>query len=157
MKDTVAVAPAGFIWCGKKGDLTLYLTHIEIEGDEDAALYLRNENRRVEKLDPLTGEILAGCPAFLIPFKEMWRYRPEDRDRGPNHSYGDMRESLSTASVQLYGFDVPEYRHRIHDAILDFVNDAKNLRPPPGKSFEQWAQEMRQSGVVLKINGKEIN
>ena len=151
------LAPDGFVWCGKKGDLTLYLTHIEQQGQPDAALYLRNENRRVETVNPLSGEPQFGCPGFLVPYSGAWRYRPEDRDRGPHYDMGEMTHSLAEASVQLYGFDVPEYRHRIHDAILEFLDDVKNQRPPPTKTFEQWASEMRAAGIVLKQNGKELN
>lgn len=152
-----SIAPDGFVWCGKKGDLSLYLTHVVVDGDEDAALYIRNENRETESVNPITGEMQKGCPAFLVPMSGMWRYRPEDRDRGRFNKIEEMTHSLREASIQLYGLDVPQYRFRIHDAILEFVEDVKNLRPPPEKTFDQWSAELRNAGVILKLNGNEIN
>lgn len=152
-------APQGFVWCGRKKDLALYLTHFNMEGTYDSAepaLYIRNERRRVERPDPVTGEMRTGCPAFLVPFKDFWQFRPEDRDRGRWHTVSDMVGSLGNGAVALYGIDLPQYRHNIHDAILEFVDDVKNLRPPPEITMEQWQQQMRAAGITLKLNGKEI-
>lgn len=151
------LAPAGFAWCGKKRDLTLYLTHIRTDGDDDAALYIRNENRKVESPDPVTGEMKTGCPAYLVPFRDFWIFRPEDTDRGRHHTIGEMVGRLANASIALYGIDVPEYRNRVHDAILEFCDDVKNLAPPPELTREQWLAHLASNGVVLKINGQQVN
>ena len=151
------IAPDGWVWCGKKGDLSLYLTHIELQGNPEPGLYLRNENRIVESVNPITGERQKGCPAFLVPYSGAWRYRPDDRDRGPHYTIGEMNHSLAEAAVQLYGFDAADYRYRIHDAILDFLDDVKNQRPPEQKTFQQWSAEMRAAGIILKQNGRELN
>ncbi|MGH8073647.1 MAG: hypothetical protein ACREO4_06190 [Lysobacter sp.] len=152
------VAPAGFVWCGKKGDLSLYLTHVKLdgEGSEDGALYIRNENRPVDTEDPVTGAPTKGCPAYLVPFGDFWIFRPEDTDRGRHHRLGDMVNRLANASVALYGLDVPEYRHRIHDAILEFADDVKNLAPPPELTREQWLAQMSAAGMSLKVDGKQV-
>lgn len=151
------LAPDGFVWCGKKGDLTLYLTHIRTDGDDDSALYIRNENRKVDSTNPITGQSQTGCPAYLVPFRDFWLFRPEDKDRGRHHKLQDMLSRLSNASEALYGLDVPQYRHRIHDAILEFVDDVKNMRPPPELTREQWLSQMAACGLTVKINGKAVN
>lgn len=157
MSQEVQLAPDGFVWCGRKADLTLYLTHIVKEGDEDAALYIRNENRRVDSPNPITGQAMTGCPAYLVPFRDFWIFRPEDRDRGRARTISDMVSRLANASVALYGLDIPAYRFRIHDAILEFADDVKNLRPPPQLTREQWLGEMKRQGLTLKINGEPVN
>ncbi|HGM6050866.1 TPA: hypothetical protein ACKP5I_000949 [Stenotrophomonas maltophilia] len=157
MSSEVELAPDGFVWCGKKGDLTLYLTHIVRDSDDDAALYIRNENRRVEGINPVTGMIAYGSPAYVVPFRDFWIFRPEDKDRGRHHHIGDMVARLQNASVALYGLDVPAYRHRIHDAILEFCEDVKNLRPPAEQTREQWLGEMARMGIQIKINGQKVN
>lgn len=142
-------APPGFIRVGKKGDLTVYLTHVQFpeDHDEHGAIYIRNENRLNEN---------GGRPAFLVPLRDLWEFRPEDRDRGRFASYSDMKDHLAKASIALYGFDVPSYRYRIHDVIMDFADDVKNLPPPPGKTPEQWRAELERYGVKLRINGKQV-
>lgn len=139
----------GFTWCGRKGDLTVYLTHVKFpeDHDEHGALYLRNEHRK---------DASGGCPAFLVPFRDFWSFRPEDRDRGRWNSYFEMERALANASVALYGFDVPEYRHRIHDAILEYADDVKNQRPPPGKTREEWERELDRHKVKMYVNGERI-
>ena len=139
----------GFTRIGKKGDLTVYLTHVKFPEDheEHGALYLRNEHRKVDE---------GGCPAFLLPFRDFWHFQPEDRDRGKFNSYHDMSAMLANASIALYGFDVPEYRHRIHDAILDYSDDVKNLAPPPGKTKEEFERELERHKVKLYVNGERI-
>jgi hypothetical protein len=153
---SMQLAPAGFVWCGKKRDLTLYLTHIRRDNDDDAALYIRNENRSVDSPDPITGEMKKGCPAYLVPFRDFWLFRPEDNDRGRHHTIGDMVGRLANASAALYGLDIPEYRNRIHDAILEFADDVKNLAPPPELTREQWLGSMAKAGITLKINGQQV-
>lgn len=152
------IAPDGFLPCGRKGDLALYLTHITMPGEQpDSALYIRNEHRKVDKVNPMTGQTVTGCPAWLLPLREFWRFRPEDRDRGSmTYKIGDV-SALSNASVALYGLDVPQYRIRIQDAILDFADDVKNQRPPPGTTREEWLAGLARQGITLKINGKAIN
>jgi hypothetical protein len=139
----------GFTWCGRKGDLTVYLTHVQFPEDheEHGALYLRNEHRRVND---------TGSPAFLIPFRDFWAFRPEDRDRGKWSGYHEMEAALANASIALYGFDVPEYRHRIHDAILEFADDVKNLKPPPGKTAKEFEAELARYNLKLHVNGERI-
>lgn len=138
-----------FTWCGKKGDLALYMTHVQLQGDhaEHGALYIRNENRKVPG---------GGSPAFLVPLRDFWMFRPEDKDRGAHHSYMDMQQALANASIALYGLDVPDYRHRIHDAILDFVDDVKNLTPPPAMTKDQWESEIDRYGLKVYANGERI-
>jgi len=154
---TIELAPDGFVWCGKKGDLTLYLTHVVRDGDDDAALYIRNENRKVDGLHPISGKTQSGCPAYLVAFRDFWIFRPEDRDRGRVHKIEDMVARLQNASIALYGLDAPPYRNRIHDAILEFCDDVKNLRPPAEKTREQWLGELKRSGIHIKVNGQEVN
>lgn len=139
----------GFTWCGRKGDLTIYLTHVRFpeDHDEHAAMYIRNEHRQTPE---------GGHPAFLLPFRDFWAFRPEDRDRGKFESYDTMRAELANASVALYGFDVPEYRHRIHDAILDFAADVKDLKPPPGKTAAEFQAELDRYNVQFRIDGERI-
>ena len=84
-------------------------------------------------------------------------FRPEDRDRGRHHHIGEMVACLTNASVALYGLDVPQYRFRIHDAILEFADDLKNLKPPPEMTREQWFEQLRRHGVAVKINGQKMN
>lgn len=141
----------GFIHVGRKGDLTVYLTHVQFpeDHDEHGALYLRNENPSRRNAD-------GGFPAFLLPLRDLWEFRPEDHDRGRYHSYLDMREHLANASIALYGMDVPDYRHRIHDAILDFADDVKNLPPPPGQTAAQWRAELARWGVRLTVDGEVV-
>lgn len=138
-----------YIRIGKKGDLTVYLTHVQFpeDHDEHGALYLRNENRTNDN---------GGHPAFLLPLRDFWEFRPEDRDRGRFHSYHQMKQHLANACVALYGLDVPAYRHRIHDAILEFADDVKNLPPPPGKTAAQWHAELARYGVKLKVDGETV-
>ena len=100
---SMRLAPDGFVWCGKKRDLTLYLTHIVVDGNDDAALYIRNENRKIDSPDPVTGQMKTGCPAYLVPFRDFWIFRPEDRDRGRHHKLADMVGRLANASAALYG------------------------------------------------------
>lgn len=155
----MSAAPEGFVWCGKKGDLSLYLTHIDQYrdgGGEDAALYIRNENRKVDTPDPVTGHIGTGCPALVVPFQDFWLFRPEGREQGGLERIGEMTRRLGNAAEALYGLDAPDYRHRIHDAILEFADDVKNLRPPPELTKEQWLAEMKNCGLTIKINGKEV-
>lgn len=142
-------APDGFTWCGTKGDLEVYLTHVQFpeDHDEHGALYLRNEKRKNE---------LGGSPAFLVPLRDLWEFRPEDRDRGRFHTYDQMREQLANASIALYGFDVEAYRHRIHDALLDFADDVKNLSPPPAMTKQQWLAQLQRHGFRLKIEGQQV-
>jgi len=139
----------GFTWCGRKGDLTIYLTHVQFPEDheEHGALYIRNENRRTNE---------GGCPAFLLPFRDFWAFRPEDRDRGRWNGYVEMEGALANASIALYGFDVAEYRFRIHDAILEFAEDVKNLAPPPGKTAAEFEAELARYKLQLRVNGERI-
>jgi hypothetical protein len=157
MSEDVQLAPDGFVWCGKKGDLTLYLTHIVRDGNDDAALYIRNENRKVDSTHPMTGQAMTGCPAYLVPFRDFWIFRPEDTDRGRHHTIGDMVARLDNASEALYGMVAPAYRHRIHDAILEFCSDVKNMKPPKEMTREQWLGEMARNGLSIKINGERVN
>lgn len=131
-----------YIRVGTKGDLTVYLTHVQFPGDHDehGAIYIRNEHRRNEE---------GGHPAFLVPLRDLWEYRPEDRDRGRFNAYHEMRDHLAHASIALYGLDVKEYRHRIHDVLLDFADDVKNLAPPPQKSQKEWEAELNRFGVKV--------
>ena len=142
-------APPGFTWCGSKGDLNIYLTHVQFpeDHDEHGALYLRNEKRRNDQ---------GGSPAFLVPLRDLWEFRPEDRERGTHHTYARMETMLANASVALYGFDVPEYRFRIHDALLDFADDVKNLAPPAQMTRAQWAAQLARHGVALKVDGQKV-
>lgn len=140
---------SGFIECGRKGDLKVYLTHVKFpeDHDEHGALYIRNENRKNEA---------GGHPAFLVTLRDLWMFRPEDRDRGRFNSYDEMAAELANASIALYGFDVREYRHRIHDAILEFADDVKNLKPPQGLTPEQWKRQLAAHGVQVRINGERV-
>lgn len=142
-------APPGYTWCGVKGDLDVYLTHVQFpeDHDEHGAIYLRNEKRHNDA---------GGCPAFLVTLRDLWEFRPEDRDRGAHHTYARMEEMLANASVALYGFDVPEYRFRIHDALLEFAEDVKNLAPPAQMTKEQWRAQLQRHGVGLKIGGDKV-
>lgn len=142
-------ADPGFTWCGVKGDLTVYLTHVQFpeDHDEHGALYLRNENRINEN---------GGSPAFLVPLRDLWEFRPEDRDRGRFHTYARMEQMLENASVALYGLDVHEYKHRIHDALLEFADDVKNLKPPMQMTKDQWQAQLKRHGVQLKIAGQQV-
>lgn len=142
-------APKGFVWCGRKGDIEVYLTHVKFPEDheEHGAIYLRNEHRR---------NAAGGCPAFLVPLRDFWEFRPEDRDRGKWHSYEAMSQELGNASVALYGLDVPEYRHRIHDALLDFADDVKNLAPPPEMTRAEWEQQLARHRVKFKVDGQQV-
>lgn len=151
------IAPAGFVWCGRKGDLTLYLTHISQGDDDEAALYIRNENRKVDGLHPLTGHMASGCPAYLVRYADFWLYRPEDKDLGRWHTQAEVEGRLANAAAALYGLDAQPYRNRIRDAILEFADDVKNLRPPPGRSREQWLDDCAKAGLTLKVNGKALN
>lgn len=153
---TMQLAPDGFVWCGKKKDLTLYLTHIRVGDDDEPALYIRNENRKVDGLHPITGEQSAGSPAYIVPLRDFWIFRPEDKDRGRHHRLGDMIGRLANASAALYGMDVPTYRNRIHDCILEFADDVKDLKPPPELTFQQWAAQMAAAGITLKVNGQQV-
>lgn len=156
----MSMAPDGFVWCGKKGDLSLYLTHINEYrdgGGEDSALYIRNENRRVDTTHPLTGEAATGCPAFVVPFQDFWKFRPEGRDNMLAGQLDEASETLGQASVALYGLDAPNYRHRIHDAIMEFVDDVKNQRPPPEMTRQQWLAQMQAAGFRVKIDGQELH
>lgn len=157
MSETIELAPDGFVFCGRKGDLMLYLTHICVDGDEDAALYIRNPHRKVPTTNPITGEAADGCPAYLIPYRDFWVFRPDDRDRGKHHDYADMLARLDNAAQVLYGMVTPQYAYRIHDAILEFADDVKDLRPPNGVTKEAWLQQMADSGITLKVNGQAIN
>jgi hypothetical protein len=151
------LAPDGFVWCGKKGDLTLYLTHIRANDDDEPALYIRNENRTVDAFHPVSGEAKPGCPAYLVPLRDFWIFRPEDNDRGGVHRLEDMVGRLSNASAALYGMDVPQYRNRVHDAILEFVDDVKNMEPPKELSKSAWLAQMAAAGITLKVNGQAVN
>lgn len=156
----MSMAPDGFVWCGRKGDLSLYLTHINEYrdgGGEDAALYIRNENRRVDTIHPLTGEAVTGCPAFVVPFQDFWKFRPEGRDSMLAGQWDDASATLGSAAVALYGLDAPMYRHRIHDAIMEFADDVKNQRPPPEKTRAQWLAEMQAAGFKIKMDGQELH
>jgi hypothetical protein len=145
----MASAPPGYTWCGRKGDLTIYLTHVKFPGDHDehGALYLRNENRTSKD---------GGCPAFLVPLRDLWEFRPEDRDRGRFNSYFQMEQQLANACIALYGFDVPAYRHRIHDALLEFADDVKNLAPPPAMTQAEWIKQLQAHRVQLKVDGQRV-
>lgn len=143
-------APEGFTLVGSKGDLSVYMTNIEFEGGEGAepALYIRNEHRK----DATTG----GCPVFMVLLQELWLYRPDDRDRGRNHSYGDMHTRLANGCEALYGMVTKQGIYRIHDTILDFVDDLKNLKPPPEMTRDEWKARLARHGVTLKIDGKQV-
>lgn len=138
------------MWLGQKGDLTLYLTHLQWNPNEaeEPALYIRNEKRRHPD---------GGCNVFMMPLQDLWMFRPEDRDRGRHHDIGEMVACLTNASIALYGLDVPQYRFRIHDAILEFADDLKNLKPPPEMTREQWFDQLARHGVHVKINGQQMN
>lgn len=142
------MAPEGFQWVGKKGDLNLYLTHIERErGEEESALYIRNEHRTNDE---------GGHPVVLVPLCDLWHFRPEDRERGRHHSIDDMSLALGSYCVALYGLDVREYRHRIHDAILEFADDVKNQPPLPGKTQAEWDAELSRYNLKVSVNGERI-
>lgn len=151
------LAPDGWAWLGKKRDLTLYLSTIQEEGNDQPLLYIRNENRKVDSTDPLTGQAMTGCPAVGVRFGDFWIFRPEDRDRGRNRDLAEMKWKLENYCEHLYGMVVPAYVNRIHDCILEFVDDVKNMRPPEGMSREQWLEGMARAGVTLKINGQAVN
>jgi hypothetical protein len=138
-----------YIRVGKKGDLTVYLTHVQFpeDHDEHGAIYLRNENRLNDA---------GGHPAFLLPLRDLWEFRPEDRDRGRFNTYFEMREHLANACIALYGVDVPAYRHRIHDALLEFADDVKNLPPPPQMTQAAWADQLKRYGVQLRVAGERV-
>jgi hypothetical protein len=142
-------APKGYLWIGEKGDLSLYLTHIQfnIGDDEEPSLYIRNEHRKTPG---------GGCPVYLLPLQDLWMFRPEDRDRGKHHKYSEMDRRLGNACVALYGLDVPAYRFRIHDAILEFADDLKNTRPPEGMTGEEFRKQLQRHGVSLKVNGEKV-
>lgn len=144
-----AMPEDGFRRIGKKGDLTLYVTHVQFEGDgaEHPALYLRNEARTVEG---------GGCPAALVPFRDFWTFRPEDRDRGRYHAYADMTAKLAGMAIALYGFDVPEYRYRIHDAILDFAQDVQHAAPRTEPSADELAEQRLRDKLVIRANGEVL-
>lgn len=150
------IAPDGFVWCGKKRDLSLYLTHIRAHNDDEPALYIRNEHRKVEGRNPVTGGVKDGCPAYIIPLRDFWIFRPEDKDLGRNHSNEEAVWRLGNAAQALYGMDAPEYRNKILDAVLDFADDVKNLAPPVELSREQWLGQMKRAGITLKVNGEEL-
>lgn len=139
----------GFKPIGRKGDLTVYLTTVRFPEDHEdhAALYLRNENRR---------DADGGCPAFLLPFRDFWQFRPEDRDRGRFTSYADMGAMLGNASAALYGLDEREYRFRIHDAILEFADDVKDMAPAPEQSRAEFERELDRYHVKMYVNGERI-
>ena len=143
------VAPPGFTWCGVKGDLDVYLTHVQFpeDHDEHGALYLRNEHRHNEQ---------GGCPVYLVTLRELWEFRPEDRDRGPHHSYDAMQGYLGQASMQLYGEDNKANRQRIHDALMEYADDVKNLKPPAHMSSAQWREQLKRHGVQLKVEGQQV-
>jgi hypothetical protein len=142
-------APPGFVWCGRKGDLQVYLTHVQFpeDHDEHGAIYIRNEHRKNDE---------GGSPAFLLPLRDFWEFRPEDRDRGRFHSYANMQQELANASVALYGLDVPEYRYRIHDILMEFVDDVKNLKPPPMMTRAEWEAQLAKHRVKLVVDGQRI-
>lgn len=151
------LAPDGWAWLGKKRDLTLYLTTIKEDGNDDSALYIRNENRKVDSINPVNGQNMVGCPAVLIRLRDLWIFRPEDKDRGRHRSIAEMTHRLNNYCEMLYGIVVPAYVNRIHDCILEFVDDVKNMRPPPELTREQWLAGMAKAGVTLKINGQAVN
>lgn len=143
-------APEGFTSLGRKGDLDVYMTNIEFPGGEGAepALYIRNPHRK----DPTTG----GCPVYMVILQDLWHYRPEDRDRGRNHEYGELNGRLSNGCEALYGLVTNAGKFRILDAILEFVDDLKNLRPPPDMTREQYLNRLQAHGVTLKIDGVQV-
>lgn len=151
------VAPAGYGWLGRKKDLTLYLATIKEDGYEQPMLYLRNEHRKVDSPDPFTGQMKSGCPAVGVRFSDFWLFRPEDKDRGRHRDIGEMVWKLNNYCEHLYGVVVPAYVNRIHDCILEFVDDVKNMRPPPELTREQWLEQMARAGVTLKVNGQVLN
>lgn len=151
------LAPQGWGWLGKKGDLTLYLSTIKEDGNDQPLLYIRNENRRVDQHNPITGHMDTGCPAVAVRFGDFWIFRPEDVDRGRNRDIGEMKWKLENYCEHLYGIVTPAGVQRVHDCILEFADDVKNMKPPPELSREQWLAEMARAGVTLKVNGQVLN
>jgi hypothetical protein len=151
------LAPDGWAWLGKKRDLTLYLMTVKEDGHDQPALYIRNANRRVDSPDPVTGEMKPGSPGVIIRLSDFWIFRPEDTDRGRTRDIAEMVWKLNNYCEHLYGVVVPSYVNRIHDCILEFVDDVKNMRPPPELTREQWLAGMAKAGVTLKVNGQAVN
>lgn len=156
----------GYLWVGKKGDLDVYVTHAAmpqfaadgrqlvdqdgapIAGEEEPCIYISNENR--------AGKGGIGHPAVLVPFVEFWAFRPEDRDRPKFWGYHVMQAELSNMCAVLYGIDYGEGRHRIHDALLEFADDIKNVRPPPQMTQAQFLAQLQRHRVRLTVNGERI-
>ena len=135
----------GYTYLGRKGDLDLYVTDIKFPDDheEHTALYIRNAQRKPAR-------------AFVLPFRDFWEFRPEDKDRGRWTSYAAMRAQLATAAEALYGDESDALIHRIHDAILEFADDVKNAKPPPGKTLAQVEAELDRYNVKFIVDGQRI-
>jgi hypothetical protein len=142
----------GYMRLGKKGDLTVYATYIQEQNNdpEISVMYIRNENR---------GNPDGGCRAYMIKESDLWIYRVEDRDRGKRHTIGQLWQRLANASIALYGFDVPAYRHRILDAVMEYTEDVIRLQPPPEMTWEQHRQKLAREGIrfTMRIDGKVVD
>lgn len=144
------IGDPGYLWIGRKGDLDVYVTHVKFpeDHDEHPAIYIANEHR--------SGKDGSGHPACLIPFNDFWAFRPEDRDRPKFYGYHQMEAELANMSAVLYGLDYNEGRHRIHDAILDFADDIKNVRPPPNMTQAEFLAQLKRHRVRLTMDGQRI-
>lgn len=142
----------GYVPLGSKGDLSVYAVSVQFQvNDPDiSAMYIRNENRKVPE---------GGHPAYLLLESDIWIFRPEDRERGRHRDIREMVSRLANASIALYGFDVPAYRFRIHDTILEFAEDVVRLQPPPTKTFAQHKADLEKQGMrfTIRANGKIVD
>lgn len=134
----------GFV--GVKGDLRVELHYADLkdgQGDQ-ACLYVFRFR------DPKGG--------VLVPFTRMWmfdiRFGQADIDEDK------LARVCMALANQLYGFATKQDQHRVLDAVVDYMDELKDHKPPPGmdKTLDQFLEECEREdlGFYFEVNGERV-
>lgn len=126
---------------GRKGDLEIHFAYVPTEdGQQTPAMYLRNPRRVMP--DGNRGAAVA------VPLSEMWQFAD---------SANTVMKAAEYAEY-LYGFITKDDVYRIADAILEWLNDLKDMPPPRGFSNRtEFLNMLEQNGLVdIRADGESV-
>lgn len=135
-------------YVGRKGDLTCWLTDMEIGARKrEPCLLLAN------KTSPLERHV-------YVPLNHLWLLVdpdiPDDTAQ-TLHNRTMQQRAVLDMTERLYGFVTQQDTFRVLDALFDFAEDLKNAKPPQGYTLGQWLQALAEDDMVLTHNGQVMN
>lgn len=139
---------------GRKGDLMLFLTDVEL-GQRKRESALMMANRR----DPTVRK------AYIL-FSQLWLLiDPDIRNpitghidrEATAHNVREQTRTLDNLTERLFGFVTRDDTYRVIDAVFDFYTDIQHAKPPHWMTQAQWLHALAEDDMTVFENGVAVN